>query len=234
VKKLCLSAFVVAAGCGNPCTNPAKYAPQISPANFPTSTKIDNRFFPLTPGTTLTYRDGDGNVVAVQATSDTKTVMNVPCLVVHDVARSAAGALIEDTLDWYAQDKDGNVWYMGEDTKLYTGGAPSTKGSWQGGVNCAQPGIVMPGNPKVGDRYRQEYLPGEAEDQAEVLSLSESVTVAYGSFQSCLETNDFTALEPGTSEHKYYCAGVGAVSTIDIVTVGTGKKEELTAVTVGP
>jgi hypothetical protein len=106
----------------------------------------------------------------------------------------------------------------------------STLGSWLGGVNCAQPGIVMNANPQVGDKYRQEYLPGEAEDEAEVVSLTETITAPYGTFNNCVKTKEYTALSPGDVENKYYCANVGLVSSHDVGTIDTGKTEDLVSV----
>jgi hypothetical protein len=130
--------------------------------------------------------------------------------VVVDDRAWEGGQLIEKTYDWFAQDKEGNVWYFGEDTKEYEDGkVVSTKGSWEAGVDGAKPGIIMPADPKVGQSYRQEYYPGEAEDMARVLSLNDTVTVPYGSFDHVLETKEWTPLEPGFYEKKYYVGGVG-------------------------
>jgi hypothetical protein len=154
----------------------------------------------------------------------------VKTAVVHDFLKSPTGELLEDTYDYFAQDKAGNVWYFGEDTKAYSGTTVSTEGSWAAGVGCARPGIVMNANPKVGDSYRQEYLPGEAEDQADVVSLSETVTVPYGTFAGCLETKEYTALAPGDIENKYYCPGVGLLLSADVGTIDKGNREELTRI----
>src|SRR3954462_2004891 len=122
------------------------------------------------------------------------------------------GKLIEKTFNYYAQDKKGNVWYFGEDTREYKNGkVTSTKGSWEAGVDGAKPGIIMQAHPKVAQSYRQEYYKGEAEDMAKVLSLNESVTVPYGSFDRVLKTKEWTPLEPSYVEHKYYAPGVGQV-----------------------
>src|SRR5262249_6971462 len=110
-----------------------------------------------------------------------------------------------------AQDKDGNVWYFGEDTKAFDNGQVSTEGSWEAGVDGAQPGIIMEGHPQVGDAYRQEFARGVAQDRGQVLSLNESATVPYGSFQNCLKTKEFSDLEPGIVENKVYCSNVGQV-----------------------
>jgi len=234
------AALVLAVGAGCACSdsgpkscgsNPASYSPRISPADFPNPTRIDNRFSPLVPGTVFNYRATDGKILESTVTFDTKVVMGITTVVVHDLEKSADGTVSEDTYDWYAQDKDGNVWYFGEDTKAFAAGIVSTKGSWEAGVDCAQPGYLMKADPRVGDSYRQEYSVGVAEDRADVLSLNEYVTVPFGSFQSCLQTRDVNDLEPGKVEHKHYCAGVGFVSAVDIVMVGTGNREELISIT---
>lgn len=190
----------------------ADYNPVINPANF--VAEIDNPYFPLKPGTVFVYhgtKDGQQQVDEVTVTSDTKEIIGVTCTVVHDEV-SVKDQVTEDTYDWYAQDKDGNVWYFGEDSTEYEKGKADTGGSWESGVDGAKPGIIMPADPQVGDSYRQEYYAGEAEDMAEVLSLDESITVPYGSFDNVLMTNETSPLEPGVAEHKWYAKGVGEVS----------------------
>ena len=200
-----LLALVAAAGCGD-----APYNPMIEPARFVTG--VDNAFFPLVPGTVYEYDVLETDeTVTVTVTADTKIVMGVTCMVVRDIAKSG-GQVVEDTYDWYAQDDAGTVWYFGEDTTAFDGGQSSKEGSWEGGVDGAKPGIIIPGTPRVGAVYRQEYYAGEAEDQGEILSLDAAVTVPYMTFTGgCLKTRDFTALEPDVEEHKYYCPGVGPV-----------------------
>jgi hypothetical protein len=210
------------AGCTSSSSQKEKpYAPHINPADF--TTTIDNEYFPLKPGTTFIYEGGaERDEFAV--TSDTKQVMGVECVVVLDEAWED-GKLIERTYDWHAQDKEGNVWYFGEDTKEYKNGkVVSTQGSWEAGVDGAKPGIIMRADPKVGQSYRQEYYEGEAEDMAKVLDLNESVTVAYGSFDHALETKEWTPLEPGYAEHKYYAPGVGFVygGGLELIDIKTG------------
>jgi hypothetical protein len=183
------------------------YSPQIDPADF--TTKIDNKYFPLEPGTTFIYEGGAEQRGEMTVTSDTRKIIGVECVVV-DHREWEAGKLVERTFDWYAQDKEGDVWYFGEDTKEYENGkVVSTKGSWEAGVDGAKPGIIMQADPKVGQSYYQEYYPGEAMDRAEVLSLNETVTVPYGTFDHALDTRETTPLQPGFSEHKYYVAEVG-------------------------
>jgi hypothetical protein len=197
------------------------YAPHINPAQF--TTKIENEYLPLKPGTTFVYEGGTERD-EMTVTHSTKMVMGVECVVVDDRAWEE-GKLIEKTYDWFAQDKEGSVWYFGEDTKEYKNGkVTSTKGSWEAGVDGAKPGIIMQAEPKVGQTYRQEYYPGEAEDMAKVQSLDESVTVPYGTFDHVLETREWTPLEPSYDEHKYYARGVGQVygGGSELVDVKTG------------
>jgi hypothetical protein len=208
--------LVLTAGCTSSSSQEQKastqeqkaYAPHIDPAEF--TTTIDNEYFLLKPGTTFVYQGGTEHS-EMSVTHQTKKVMGVECVVV-DHKEWEGDKLIEKTYDWFAQDKEGNVWYFGEDTKEYKNGkVVSTKGSWEAGVDGAKPGIIMQAHPKVGQIYRQEYYPGEAEDMAKVLSFNASVTVPYGSFDHVLETKEWTPLEPSYHEHKYYARGVGHV-----------------------
>jgi hypothetical protein len=182
------------------------------PARF--STTIDNPFLPFVPGTVMRYRetgdDGSGRDV-VRVTHRTKRIQGVETVVVRDRA-FVRGKLVEDTFDWYAQDRRGNVWYFGENTKEYENGrVVSTAGSWKAGRDGARAGIVMKAHPLVGDTYRQEFSAGVAEDRATVLSRNAVKTVPYGSFHHLLRTRDFTPLEPGVVENKFYARGVGSV-----------------------
>jgi hypothetical protein len=194
----------------------------------------------FTPGTTFFYegKTADGpERVATYVSHKTREVLGVKCTVVRDKA-FLNGKLSEDTFDWYAQDKEGNVWYFGEDTKEYENGkVVSTKGSWEAGVDGAEPGIVMEANPQVGDSYRQEYYEGEAEDMAEVLSLdasglNDAVSVPYGSFGNVLMTKEWNPLEPAVLEYKYYAPGTGLIGeeqilggtdTSELVDIRTGR-----------
>jgi hypothetical protein len=203
------------------------YAPNIDPADF--TSKIDNKYFPLKPGTTFVYRGKtqdatEGDIMKV--TSDTKNIMGVECVVVDDRV-TEGGKLTEQTYDWYAQDNKGNVWYFGEDSKeIKNGKITSTGGSWEAGKDGAKPGIIMPAKPKVGKTYRQEYYKGEAEDMARALKLDGSVTVPYGTFKDVLVTDEWTPLEKNVAEHKYYAPGVGDVKEL----ATKGPKETLVLV----
>jgi hypothetical protein len=200
---------------------------RLDPSEF--TSEIDNPFWPMTPGNRWVYRETDpegGELrVEVTVTEDTKTILGIEARVVHDVV-TEDGELVEDTYDWYAQDAAGNVWYLGEDTKEYENGkVKTTEGSWEAGVDGAQPGILVPINPRPGMTYRQEYLEGEAEDAAEVLSVDEQVTVPYGSFDRVLMTKDYTPLDPDLLEHKFYARGVGPVLALTLA--GGSDREEL-------
>lgn len=198
----------------------------LDPADFVAS--IDNPYWPMAPGSMWVYRetDAEGNEQRVEVTvTDRKNILGIDATVVHDVV-SEDGQVIEDTYDWYGQDTAGNIWYLGEDTKEYENGkVVSTEGSWQAGVDGAQAGILVPGNPKVGMVYRQEYYAGEAEDNGEILSLDERVEVPFGSFDHVLMTKDTTPLEPKVLEHKFYAKGIGPVLALSIS--GGGDREEL-------
>ena len=211
-------------GCGGATTEKTD-TQAIDPANF--VDKVDNPYFPLVPGMTYIYEgETEEGVEHFEdyVTHETRDVLGVTCIIVRDRV-SVDGELVEETFDWYAQDKDGNVWYFGEDSKEYEGGqVVSTKGSWEAGVDGAVPGIIMKANPQLGDSYRQEYYEGEAEDMAEVLSLAESTSVPYGSFDNLLMTKEWTPLEPGIAEHKYYANGIGLILE-ELVEGGSGRIE---------
>jgi hypothetical protein len=185
------------------------------PSNF--VAQIDNPYLPLSPGTAFHYRSETPDGVEtndVIVTRDTKQILGITVTVVHDQV-FLDGELTEDTFDWQAQDKQGNVWYFGEDTKeLENGEVVSTEGSWEAGVNGAHPGIIMLAHPKTGLTYIQEDAPDVAEDRAKVLSIKSKVDVPYGSFDHCLQTLEWSLLELGIREHKFYCPGVGFVEEV--------------------
>jgi hypothetical protein len=189
------------------------YSPAIDPANFVQT--VDNRYWPLTPGTGYRYKGVRGSTPQLDdevVLRSTKQILGVTCTVVRDTV-SEGGRPVERTFDWYAQDRQGNVWYMGEDSlELKNGRMVKASDSWKSGVNGAKPGIIMPGDPRPGDAYRQEYYPpGEALDQARVLSLDGSLTVPYGTYRHVLVTSERSPLEPQT-EQKYYAPGLGEVA----------------------
>jgi len=181
----------------------------IDPADF--VAVIDNPFMPLKPGTKVSF-DG-AERIEITISTETKTILGVPATVVRDQV-FLNGELEEDTLDWFAQDREGNVWYFGEETAEYRQGkVVSTKGSWEGGVDGALPGIIMLADPQVGDVYRQEFYKGEAEDIGEVTGVGGSITVPLGTFTDILVTEEWTPLEPDVRERKTYVPGIGVVET---------------------
>jgi hypothetical protein len=200
---------------------------ELDPAEF--TTEIDNRYWPMTPGNRWVYRETDteGGVqrVVVTVTDQTKRIANgVEARVVHDVV-SEDGERVEVTDDWYAQDTEGNIWYLGEDTKEYENGEVVTRaGSFEAGVDGAQPGVIMPAEPEVGMTYRQEYYAGEAEDEGEILSTGEQAEVAAGHYEDVLVTKDTNPLEPKVLEYKHYAPGVGPVLAVG-VSGGLGLEE---------
>jgi hypothetical protein len=199
----------------------------LDPANF--VAVIDNSYWPMTPGSRWVYRETDAagsrQRVEVTVTDETKTILGIEATVVHDVV-SEDGEDVEDTYDWYAQDKWGNVWYLGEDTTEYDNGKASKAGSWEAGVDGAEAGVVVPGSREVGLAYRQEYYEGEAEDAGQILSLDERVKVPFGNFENVLMTKDWTPLEPDLLEQKFYAEGVGPVLAVTL-SGGTDREELL-------
>ncbi|MEN7547137.1 hypothetical protein AAG747_04415 [Rapidithrix thailandica] len=193
---------------------------------------IDNPYFSLSPGFFFVYEgieeEGEEVRVVEAITFNTKEILGITCREVL-VSEYEDGELVEETLDWYAQDKNGNVWYFGEDSKeIEDGEVVSTEGSWQAGRNGAKPGVIMLANPQPGQKYRQEFAEGIAEDQGEVIRLTASVAVPYGSFQNCLQIKDINPLEPDSEEFKYYASGVGLLLAESI----EGEdKEELVEIT---
>jgi hypothetical protein len=231
-----LTGLALVSGCGGGAAQslPTGAEPvELDPADF--SAEIDHPYWPMLPGSKWVYRETDpegGELrVEVTVTDETKEIDGIDARVVHDVV-TEDGEVKEDTYDWYAQDADGNLWYLGEETKEYENGkVVTTAGSWEHGVDGAQAGILLPADPEVGMAYRQEYYKGKAEDAAEVLGLDERVKVPYGSFDGVLKTKDYTPLEPNVLEHKFYAEGVGPVLAISVS--GGGGREELVEFTEG-
>lgn len=207
--------------------NGDNYNPVIDPANFVST--IDNPYFTLTPGRVWVYegknKAGKIERVEVEVTRETKTVLGVNATVVRDRAYKD-GKLVEDTFDWFAQDKDGNVWYLGEDSKeIKDDQVVSTAGSWEAGVNGAKAGIIMKATPQVGDAHRMEFLKGQAEDMVEVLSINESVNIGFGNYEHCLKLKEWAPLKPDLVEHKIYSKDVGNVVIEKKVAGGSGELE---------
>lgn len=208
---------------------------ELDPADF--TTRIDNPYLPMRPGSRWVYRETDtrGGVqrVVVTVTHRTKRIANgVTARIVRDVV-TEGGRPIEKTDDWYAQDMTGNVWYLGEDTAEYRAGkVVSREGSFEAGVDRAQAGIAMPADPRPGLAYRQEHSPGVAEDTGAVVSVGqEQVEVPFGFFKRVLMTRDLVPLEPRVQELKFYARGIGLV--LSVHTDGDGGRAELVRFTEG-
>jgi len=220
-----------ALGANGPGSRPAPTCPSFDSGNFHKSTTIDNRYFPLVPGTRFTYKGAVQKtpvVDVVTVTHNTPTIDSVKTIEVRDQVFEgpAPGVLTEDTLDWYGQDEQGNVWYFGElATQLPAG---THDGSWTAGVDSAQPGYIMEAAPKVGDVYCQENAPGVAQDAAQVVSVSASRSVPFGSFTgSVLQTKDYSLIETH-NENKFYAPAVGNLEAIST----TGPSEDIQLVTI--
>jgi hypothetical protein len=217
------------AGCGSSTKSalPQGAEPsKLDPADF--TTTIDNPYWPMAPGDRLIYREtGDEGAerrVVVTVTPDTKTIMGIDARVVHDTV-TENGSVIEDTFDWYAQDADGNLWYLGEDTKEYENGElKTTEGSWEAGVDGAQPGIILPAQPEPGMSYREEYYKGHAEDGASVLTVDAHAKVPYDTYDNLLQTRNYSGIEPDVVEEKFYAQGIGPVLEVTI-SGGDGRAE---------
>jgi hypothetical protein len=191
---------------------PGGTSAKLDPSNVVAT--VDHPYFPLAPGSRWIYtaqtEDGTEDI-AVEVQPETRDVMGIQATVVRDTV-SKGGELVEDTYDWYAQDKDGNVWYLGEDVKNYSGGQlVDTEGSWEAGVDGAEAGVIMFAEPRPGGDYRQEYLAGKAEDMAKVVARDGTADVPFGTFSDLVVTEEWTPLEPGVRARKYYAAGVGNV-----------------------
>ena len=203
--------------------------PDFGSASFTSPLNINNPYWPLVSGTTFVYEpvQNEDNVVnTIEVTGDTKTITvdgkSIDCRVVYDVEEVYVGDLdtwftTEETYDWYAQDDDGNIWYCGEDTTEFIYDESwdlidtSKEGSWEAGVGGALPGYLILAEPRPGVCYQQEYYEDEAEDRAKVLKLNTTVSIEFGDYEDCLVTKEWTKLEPGNVEHKYYAPGVGLV-----------------------
>jgi hypothetical protein len=209
-------------------------AVELNPADF--TTDIDNPYWPMSPGSRWVYREtnghGDVQSVEVTVTRRTKTIDGIEARVVHDLVTTPDGEKVEDTLDWYAQDSKGNLWYLGEDTKEYENGkVVTTEGSWEHGVDGAQAGIMVPAEPKQGLEYREEYYAGHAEDGAEVLSVDGKVQVPVGMFRDAMITRNYSGIEPQVQELKFYARGVGPV--LELLVSGGAGRDELLSYTKG-
>jgi hypothetical protein len=200
-------------------------------ARFPSTPGVDNPLFPLEPGTSYIYDGTTGRRPeheVVKVLSKEKVIEGIHCVQVKD-SNWVAGNLVEATIDWYAQDFYGNVWYMGEYATQYKDGQViGHEGSWKAGHDGAKAGIIMEATPRVGDTYHQEDYPRHAEDMGKVLSIDSSVETPYGTWiGNVLKTRDYSLIEPGV-EHKYYVPGIGLVKSADVK--GGSEVMELTGI----
>jgi hypothetical protein len=218
---------------GGAMTAPTTSLPQdgkpfpVDPSEF--TTEIDNPYWPMKPGSQWVFREtddqGDVSRVVVTVLDRTKKIANgVEARIVHDQV-TQLGQVLEDTHDWYAQDADGNLWYMGEDTTEYDNGKKSKEGSWEAGVDGALPGIIMPADPEVGMTYREEYYKGHAEDAASIIGTDAFAKVPYGRFDHGVQTRNFSGIEPDVIEEKIYAKDVGVV--LEITVSGGSDRDEL-------
>ncbi len=187
------------------------YEPVLNPADFVRS--ITNPYLPFPVGRTLTYRgikDGVTQTDVVHVTSHTRVLEGITAVAVSDIA-THNGKLLEKTTDWYAQDKQGNVWYLGEQTAAYSHGHVDHSGSWLAGVHDGEPGIVMKADPQVPDAYRQEFLTGQAQDTAWIVSRGGSFKLPFRVVHNVVTSYEFTVLEPTVLDKKIYAPGLGIV-----------------------
>jgi hypothetical protein len=213
-----------AAALGNHCRQPGPYqlphgseVVRLHPRDF--TSRVDHPYWPMRPGTVWHFvetNDTETQQVTVRVTHQTKLIKGIRARVVRDIVRSH-GQIVEDTHDWYAQDSGGSVWYLGEATTEYENGqVVSHEGSWRHGLHGAQGGIILPARPRAGCSYREEYLAGEAQDRALILSRREAIKTPTGFHRRVLHTANSTPLKRNVLENKFYARGIGPVLEIDV------------------
>ena len=196
------------------------YNPDVSVSKFSNSTNLTNPYYPVTPGKKYVYEGTTTQGlehIEEQRFATTKTIMGITCIEVEFKAM-LNGNLIEKAIDWYAQDNTGNIWYFGEAVDNYNsnGSFRDHNASWEAGVDGAKPGVTMPANPQTGMPYREEYYFNHAEDEAEITGTGLTVTIPLGTYNNCVKTRNFTALEPDLNENKFYAPGIGLVKEEDV------------------
>jgi len=191
---------------------PKEWNPSIAASDF--IVVVDNPYFPLPAGRTLFYRGQTKEgleTLEFEITGRTKNIMGINTTVVIERHR-VDGQIVEISENWFAQDNQGDVWYFGEATQEYVNGVPgSTAGSWEAGVAGAKPGIIMKADPQGGDSYFQEFAEGVAQDMAQVMNGSKTVTVPAGTYTNVLQTKEWSPIESGASEFKSYAPGIGLI-----------------------
>jgi hypothetical protein len=196
------------------------YNPKIDPADFVSSKVVTNEYYPIVPGKKYIYEgttaDGEERVEEMRL-DKVKVILGINCIAVNFKA-FLDGKMIEEAEDWYAQANDGNFWYFGEAVDNYdeNGILTDHEGSWEAGIDGAKPGIIMLADPVKGKTYREEFLPGVAEDEAEVLETGKEFTIDFGTFSNCIVTKNWTDLEPGIIENKIYAPGIGLIREINL------------------
>lgn len=206
------------------CATAAPVLPTFSTADFQPGDPVDNPYFSLRPGARTVIEGGgesDGEPVTERSVLTVlglgPEILGVQTTTQRDRAYED-GVLVEDTFDFYAQDKSGNVWYMGEDVTNYRyddeGNLIGTdsESAWRAGVNNALPGYIMPADLVIGFNYYQEYARGdEALDQGTIFDLGLTLEVGGTTFTDVLKVFETTELDPDAREFKYYAPGVGLV-----------------------
>ena len=195
------------------------YQPDVSPSKFTDPTNLSNPYYPLEMGKIYHYegQTSDGfEVVEEHRSNETRVIQGIT-VVVSKFKAWVDGVLIEEADDWLAQDNQGNLWYFGEAVNNYKpdGTLENHDGSWEAGIDGAKAGIIMPANPTIGLKYREEYYFNEAEDEAEITGVNLDVTVPFGQYSNCIQTRNWTELEPDQIEHKFYTPGIGLIKEIE-------------------
>ena len=205
--------------------------PPFDPAAFAPGQAIDNPYFPLAEGfyraLTAPFTDADGapadEMIVLQFGGPGPVLGGVQTTIQLDQAFEG-GLMVEETRDFYAQDRDGNVWYLGEDstTILYDADdrvtGTNSHSSWRTGVNGAVPGLQMPAKPATGFSYEQEHAPvDEAMDQAEILSVDGAFSGPAGAYANVVATYETSSIDPKLQEVKYYAPGIGLVRAEEAV-----------------
>ena len=196
------------------------YQPDIRIADFPESTTFTHPYFPYQQGSTYIYggQSDEGTVrIELERTAVTRIIMGIICSGIQDKTW-IAGQLLEESLDWYAQDKEGNIWFMGQELTNYNsdGIIINHNGSWEAGVHGVKPGIVMPAHPQPGLVYREEYFFNVAEDQAEIIAIDMTIAIPLGTFENCLKIKGWTELDQEVLEYKYYAPGKGIIQELSV------------------
>lgn len=216
-----ISIFVISRQNFTLSSSASEYKPKIRPSDY--TTNITNPYFKLLPGKTMTYMldTSEGlEKIEIKILPKRKLLMGVSTIIYWDRVwldtdgngKFSNKELIEETYDYLAQDKKGNVWYFGEEVDNYENGKlVDHAGSWLAGEDGAQPGIWIKGTHKVGDSYRQEYYAGEAEDMRDVVATNITVKTKLKEYSNCVQMYDWTPLDPESREYKYYCPEVGAL-----------------------